>query len=69
MSATRDEERRELHELFQEVLDAYEREASTNIKEGTKEHEDLTTTISGYRARFGDLLDRLTSPTAKKGTP
>jgi hypothetical protein len=53
---------RELSELFQELLDAYEEEATARLGEGSKEREQLGTTISQYRERFNNLLDRLVDP-------
>lgn len=60
MSASDD--RRELRELFQEVLDAYEREAGHRIGEDGEEKEQLSTTITDFKTRFNSLLDRVIDP-------
>jgi hypothetical protein len=56
------DDRRKLSDLFQDVLDDYEREASARLGEGSKEREQLGTTISEYKEQFNHLLDRLLDP-------
>jgi hypothetical protein len=56
------DDRRKLSDLFQDVLDDYEREASARLGEGSKEREQIGTTISEYKEQFNHLLDRLLDP-------